>query len=211
MEKPNGNDFTVNNEKTVNSHKTFKIPAMGIAILLLIIIITYMLGYRFTPEQAARANSWIHKDSILMGREDFGAAQVYLFENQDKYYTVIADYKFPFWRSGVNFWANKTEDKIKLVGWCSYTTGGKRITVVPVQCYDENVAYIEMGPEPERLRKDIPLKQTVIFSWEKSIPWNDLNGFAYSKDHKKLYRFGYEIKNNTINPSELRWFPFSQD
>jgi RNA polymerase sigma factor (sigma-70 family) len=43
---------------------------------------------------------------------------------------------------------------VKLVGWCSGKYDEKGITVVPVQCFDEQVAYIEMGTN-NRQRKEV--------------------------------------------------------
>jgi hypothetical protein len=196
--------------KQIRNQEIFRRKILPISIVILLYFgISFVLGYRFTPEEAAKANEWVNQNSILMGKEDFGSTSVYLYEYPDKYYTVITDYKFPFWRSSASFWANKTEDNIKLVGWCSYGDKKKFLTVVPIQNYDKNVAYIEMGPVTDRIHKETPLNQTIIFSWNKSIPWNDLNAIAYSKDKEALYHLGYEIKNSTII-SELRWLPIEK-
>lgn len=97
---------------------------------------------------------------------------------------------------------------MKLVGWCSCAgDNGKDITVVPVQSFDENVAFIEMGSGADLQRKAVKPGEVLLFSWEKLKTLNDLNAIAYSSDHKELYKLRHEIINSTMRASELRWLP----
>lgn len=178
----------------------------------LIIVIIYMIilllsGARFTPNQVIKTSPWIDKSSVLLATVNSSPYKVYVYENTDKYHTILVKYKFPFWRSDISSWANKTNDKVKLVGWCSYSDGKIGITVVPVQSFDDNVAYIKMGFGTDLQQKMVKTGEVLLFSWTKSIRWNDLDAIAYSSDNKELYKLGYEIINSTIHPDELRWLP----
>ncbi|WP_312106522.1 hypothetical protein [Lachnoclostridium sp.] len=170
-------------------------------------IILLLSGARFTPTQVVKSSSWIDKSSVLLGTVNSSPYKVFVYENTDKYHNILVKYKFPFWRSDSSSWANKTNDKVKLVGWCSYSEGSNGITVVPVQSFDDNVAYIKMGSGADLQQKMVKTGEVLLFYWTKSIRWNDLNAIAYSSDNKELYKLGYEIVNSTIHPDELRWLP----
>ena len=121
----------------------------------------------------------------MLGEAEIGSYKVFFYENDDKYHTIITEKWCFLWKlNSSSFWANKFDDTVKLVGWCSITdTGnGEGLTAIPVQSYDERVAYIEMGPEDYRIMKSVSFGDTVIFAWDKGIPWNDLNAIAYSSD-----------------------------
>lgn len=171
--------------------------------------ILFLSGTRFSPNQVAKASQWVDNTSVLLGTVESPPYTVYVYENADEYRTVLVECRFPFWRSNSSSWANKAEDLVKLVGWCSYADveNGKGITVVPVQSVDDNVAFIEMGSGADLQRKTVKAGGVLLFSWEKSIRWNDLNAIAYSSDNKELYKLGYEITNSTIHSDELRWLP----
>lgn len=175
--------------------------------------ILFLSGARFFPSQAAKGTTEIDNSSVLLGTEGKFPYKVYVYENAENYCTVITEFKFPLWRSDCILWAKNEGDMVKLVGWCSYgkTDAGKGITVVPVQALDENVAYIEMGLGEDRQSKEVKRGETVLFSWDKQIPWNDLNAIAYSMDKKALYSLGYEIVNSTIHSDELRWLPYEEE
>ncbi|MGB8455794.1 MAG: hypothetical protein WCD89_26195 [Anaerocolumna sp.] len=186
-----------------------------IGLLLIVcsyVIISLISGARFFPDQVVKTSRWIDDNtSVLLGTVESPPYKVYVYENADEYRTVLIGYKFPFWRLNGSSGRNKTMDIVKLVGWYSYINGetGKGLTVVPVQSFDDNIAYIEMGSGTDLQRKVVNAGEVLFFSWEKSIRWNDLNGIAYSSDNKELYKLRYEIINSTIHPDELRWFPIN--
>lgn len=195
------------NSKKVKNNKLqlFKIVVVPI---ILFCFISYSLGYRLTPYKSSQAVEEITDKSILLADIKMDSYHVYFYENEDVYRTIICQYNFPFWKSSINFYANKTEDKVKLVGWCSAGDNRGAITMIPVQNFDENVAYIEMGFNVGRYAQETPVGDVIVFTWDKSIPWNDLDGIAYNKSGEPLYYMGYEIKNNTIHPDELRWLEY---
>lgn len=185
---------------------------IGIVLILCVtsfIAYNYVEGVRFDAQQAVKSSRYVDKKSVLIGEVEINSYKVFFYENDDKYRTIITEKSYSVWKlNGNSFWANKTDDKVKLVGWCSMTeTDGRGLTAIPVQSYDKQVAYIEMGPEDVRIKKDIAYGKTAIFAWDKSILGNDLNAVAYSSDDKPLYKLGYEIINNHFNSDELRWLP----
>lgn len=184
-----------------------KVMTMLLFFIGIYVAISFAAGSRFTPDQALKVSEWIDHTSVLLGKVDSDKYQVYVYENSDVYRTIVVEYKFPFWRQNVSSWANKTQDKVKLVGWCSYNDYKNGITVIPVQNFDEQVTYIEMGSDSDLQRKEIKVNEVLLFTWKKSLRWNDLNAVAYSSDNKALYKLGYEINNSTIHADELRWFP----
>lgn len=185
---------------------------IGIALILCVttlIAYVYAQGIRFDAQRAANSNRYVDEESVLLGKAEINPYKVFFYENEDKYRTIITEKACFVWKNSSSFWAKKTDDKVKMVGWCNIadSENGKGITAIPVQSYDKQVTYIEMGPKEARIRKDIPYGITVIFAWDKSIRWNDLNAVAYSSDSKPLYKLGYEIVSNHINTDELRWLP----
>lgn len=174
----------------------------------------YVQGLRLDAQQAAGTNRYVDEQSILLGEVEIGSYKAFFYENDDKYRTVLTEKAFGMWKRGSgSSWANKTDDKVKMVGWISMSNveSGKGITGIPVQSFDRQVAYLEMGPEGRRITKDAPYGETVIFAWDRAIRWNDLNGIAYSGEGKPLYRLGYDMANTPIRTDELRWLPVSPE
>lgn len=199
-----------NNGDDAKKIKKNKLQIFKIVVVLVILFcfISYSLGYRLTPYQSSQAVEEITDKSILLADIKMDSYHVYFYENEDKYRTIICQYNFPFWKSNIRFYANKTEDKVKLVGWCSAGDSRSAITMITIQNFDENVAYIEMGFNAGRYAQETPVGDVIVFTWDKSIPWNDLDGIAYNKSGEPLYQLGYEIKNNTIHRDELRWLEY---
>lgn len=194
--------------RRIRKRKTITIACIILIVISVIYFAqAYANGKRIEAYASAQSSHWIDEESILLGEVEMYPFHIFLYENEDKYRTIATKYSFPFWELGSSSWANKTDDLIKLVGWYSVTSDGEGITVVPIQCFDDNVAYIKMGDNDDRLRKEVKVGEVVIFSWATSLRWNDLNGIAYSKDDKPLYKLGYEIENSFIKTDELRWLP----
>jgi len=132
--------------------------------------------------------------------------KVFLYDDVDKYQTITVERIGPFWKlNGFSTYVNKTNDSLKLIGWCHLQIKDKGVTVVPVQSFDRNVAYIKMGSFSDELIKDIPYGEIVVFTWDKIVRWNDLNAVAYSNEDKPLYTLGYEIINSYIDINGLKW------
>ncbi|GIM30289.1 hypothetical protein CPJCM30710_29550 [Clostridium polyendosporum] len=88
--------------------------------------------------------------------------------------------------------------------------GNKQITVISVQTTDPNVKLIEAGSGPDKQRKPIDVNETVIFSWDKVIPFNEINAVAYNKNNVKVYEYRYPKNTTIIRTEDLRWYGMLQ-
>lgn len=170
----------------------------------------YADGVRFAARQAAQSSRYVDEKSVLLADMQVNSYRLFFYENDDKYRTILTHNILGVWKlNGNSFWANKTDDAVKLVGWCSLEDPekGLGIMAVPVQSFDAHVAYIEMGPQDDRIKIDVAPGDLAIFSWCYSLRWNDLDGVAYDADGRPLYELGYEVNGGTIKPNELRWLP----
>ena len=168
----------------------------------------YLTGVRFHAQQAARASSYVDEGTILLADADIDSHRIFFYENADQYNTVLTKKYLIMWgNSSGSFRVPKTDDAVKLVGWCSFGDGQNHegFTAIAVQNYDEDVMYIKMGPDNDRVVQNTPCGETTVFLWNKCIRWNDLNAVAYSVDEKPLYQLGYETENNQIITDELKW------
>jgi hypothetical protein len=197
--------------KRLRRRKIINACIIVVVILVLFFGYSYGTGKRFDSYSCAQNSYFINEDSVLLGEVDMFPFHIYLYENDDKYQTIGTQYSFPFWSSICNFGINKTDDLVKLVGWHSQTYGEDSIMVVAVQCFDENVAYIEMGKETDRQRKIVTTGEVIIFSWDYTMTSGELNGVAYSEDGKSLYRLGYDMTDNIINIGDLGWLPIDDE
>lgn len=57
------------------------------------------------------------------------------------------------------------------------------------------------------MTKNLNGTNPIIFSWNKSIRWNDFNGIEYSKDREPIYEYRYPKDTNFIEKKDLRWYP----
>ncbi len=196
--------------KRIKKRKMYLSACLALFVIIVFFFAqAYAVGKRIDSFTAAQNSRWIDEESVLLDELDMYPYHIYLYENEDKYRTIVTHYAFPFWEPGGSSWANKTDDVIKLVGWYSGGTNGKGVTVVPIKSFDEKVAYIEMG-STDRLRKEVRPGQIVVFSWSSVMRWNELDGIAYSEAGEPLYKLGYETSGQTIKTDELRWLPVSE-
>ncbi len=93
-------------------------------------------------------------------------------------------------------------DLIKIVGWGSW----ENATVYAVEVNDDEVSYIEIGSDSERIRKYINESKIIIFSWDKAVRWNDFNGIAYSEEGNAIYEYRYSDGTNYLKPEDLKWY-----
>jgi len=166
------------------------------------------LGYRFTGLQAAKNNFEISKGAQLIGQVNYNWGNVYLFKTNKGPRTIISKRFGLLWSASVGFSMNDSNDAISVVGWGNDT----KCTVYAVEALDNNVKYIEMGSEGSRIRKYVGKENPIIFSWNKSIPWNDFNGIAYSTNGEAIYELRYPQNKSYINPTDdLKWFFISKN
>ena len=177
-------------------------------ILLSFVSFLFISGYRFTPMQAIKSNSFIKGDFNVFGEINRDWVTVYLLDTQEGIKTAAAEKNLLMWKcSAVIYFYDEIikNDKVKTVGWESFTGKNEQITVFAVQTSDPDVKYIEAGSDSERQRKEIRLDETIIFVWDKAV--SDLNAIAFNQDNIQLYKYTYNpMQLNHIDQKELRWY-----
>jgi hypothetical protein len=184
---------------------------LGVAsIILLITLFFYLGGYKLDALSAARANSFVPKDSVLLDEVDYPWGTVFIFDSPEKPITVISFKSFGFlWVSRMSTYYFHNDDPIKTIGGVSYSDDkGRATTVISVLLNDPQISYLDIGPEGSRIRKKATLNVPITFSWNKSFPWNDFNAKAFNEDGKVLYEYRY-AKSNYIRTENLKWYPVS--
>lgn len=177
-----------------------RIVVLSIPVLVLLII----SGYRLTGIQAAKAHFAVGRDVQLLGQVQYDWGSIYILNTPKGYRTAISERYGFLWRTQDATYMFENSDLIKTVGGVSVL---ERATVYAVEVTDEKVSYIEIGPQPDRIRKYSGDGNPIIFSWDKSISWNDFNGIAYSKEGVPIYEYKYPRDTNFIKHEDLRWYP----
>lgn len=184
-----------------------------IVIVIILLSYGYIRGIRFDARRAAETNRYIDKESVLLGKAAVNSHEIFFYENEDQYHIIMTERAFFGWKpSNSSFYAKKTNDPVEMVGRYSMAASrdGNGLTAIAVQSCDKDVSCIAMGPVDNRIEKDITCGDAVIFTWNTSIRWNDLNAIAYSDDGNPLYLLAYEIAGGQIKADELRWLPVNE-
>lgn len=179
-----------------------KLKIMGV-ISILVLGFLFITGYRLTGIQAAKAHFEIGRDAQLLGYERYDWGNIYIFNTSKGYRTAISQRLGFLWRAKNAFYTYENSDLIKTIGGGS----NEKATLYALEVTDEKVAYIEIGTGIDRIRKNVSDASPIIFSWNKSISWNDFNGIAYSKDGEQIYEYRYPKDTNYLNHQDLRWYP----
>jgi hypothetical protein len=165
----------------------------------------------FTSASAVESISWVEDSSNYITKESVGPFEVYVYENEESYQTVVTRYQFPYWNVGYRNTCKKfPDDSVLLLGRVSMSHNDDAITFLSVQNNDPKVSYIEIGPEGDRIRKQAPVGEVLTFSWERSYRWNDENAIAYSEDGTPIYELGYDMVGNTIKTENYHWISVSE-
>ncbi|TNJ63769.1 hypothetical protein FE784_23915 [Paenibacillus hemerocallicola] len=176
---------------------------------MLLVTLFFILGeYKLNALSAARANSSVPKDSVLLDKVDYPWGKVFIFDSSEKPITAISFKSFGFlWVSRMSTYYFHNEDPIKTIGGTSFSDDkGRAATVFSVLLNDPTVSYLEVGPDENRLRKKAELNEPITFYWDKSIPWNDYNAKAFNENGKVLYEYRYP-ETNYIRIEDLKWYP----
>lgn len=183
-----------------------------IAVVLLIafgIWFTYSSGYRLSSSEAAMAHFDVGKSATEFGEVNLQWGKVYLFNTSKGPRTVLATKEGFLWQAPVTVYFSQSPDNVKTVGWMSYNGKQGHAMVFAVETSDPAVSYIQVGPATDRIKKEITVKEPVVFSWNKEIDINNLNPLALSKDGKVLYEYRYPKDTTTITSEDLKWYPVS--
>jgi len=181
-----------------------------IPLLIVIVMIFFISGYRLTALSAAKSNSFLSRDAELMEKYDTGSSVIFLFKNdkEEIYQTVHSEKSGVLFRSSASTYIPYNSDKIQTVGGISVTTKNDETTLLSVISYDEEVAYIEAGVEPYIERKEISKGERVSFLFPFSEQIDFLYPTAFNKDGKKLYHYGYPKDTNVFNGEDFKWHKF---
>ncbi|RIX59221.1 hypothetical protein D3P08_03435 [Paenibacillus nanensis] len=186
-----------------------KFPKLSIATAALIIlsIFGYASGYRLDGLSAARANTLVPKDSVLIDEVMFSWGGIYVFDSSEKPVTAISTKKFGLlWTSKSSVWQFHHNDSIKTIGSATFNESGKKATILCVLVNDSNISYIEAGPGENRIIKHVQIGEPLTFSWEESIQTDRLSPKAFDKNGKLLFDYRYP-ETSFIRQEDLKWYP----
>ncbi|MDD4568856.1 MAG: hypothetical protein PHE70_01810 [Tepidanaerobacteraceae bacterium] len=188
-----------------------KVKARYIFIVFLVLVLyLYFNGYRLTPRQAANAHSFLERDAQVISEVDVGWGYAYIYKVPDYYLTVMATKRGFLWRAPTSSHTkdiNDKDDKIRTIGWMSYTNSEKeKATILVIENKDKNVVTIEAGKETQRNKRNIGNGELVTFVWDEALFSHDINPVALSKDNRELYRYGYPLGTTTFRDKDLKWY-----
>lgn len=178
-----------------------------VPLLILIIFIFFISGYRFTALSAAKSHSFLSKDAELIEQYDTGSSFIFLFKSDEEeiYQTVLSEKSDVLFRGSVSTNIPYSSDKIQTVGGISVTTENDAATLLSVISHDEEVAYIEAGVDPYVERKEISKGERISFLFPFSEQIDFLYPTAFNKDGKKLYYYGYPKDTNVFRSEDFKW------
>jgi len=177
-------------------------------LLVVILLIMYMAGFRLSPEAAAKAHAFLEKDSLLVHTEETSLGKVYVYVQDDYYLTIMPEKKFLLWRAPASVTTKGINDKndlIRTIGSLSVTTDKGAVTVMVINVKDDNVKYIEAGIELQRERQEVKKDKNVVFVWDKPYLYHQVNPIALSGTGEILYKYQIPMNNASIDQKELRW------
>ncbi len=183
------------------------------SLLFLIIFIVFIGGYRFTALSAAKSHSFLSKNAELMEQYETDSSVISLFRNNEEqtYQTVLSEKSGMFFRGSVSTNIPYSSDKVQTVGGISATTENDAVTLLSVISYDEDVAYIEAGVEPNLERKAISKGERISFLFPFNEQLDLLNPTAFNKEGKKIYYYGYPKNTNVFRIEDYKWHKIDEN
>ncbi|ENH96919.1 hypothetical protein J416_08412 [Gracilibacillus halophilus YIM-C55.5] len=181
--------------------------------IIIIIVILFFSGYRFTAFSAAKSHDFLPVDADVVEQHDIGSSVIYLFKSDEEemYHTVLSEKKCFFYHSDVSTYTPFRSGDIQTIGGIRYTTKDEEATMMSVISNDKEVAYIEAGAEPYTKKKKIKIGEPITFLFSYSKPINQLNAVATNKEGEELYYYGYPENATHININEdLRWYKIDE-
>lgn len=122
-------------------------------LLVAILFIMYIAGFRLSLEAAAKAHAFLEKDSLLVHTEETSLGKVYVYAQDDYFLTIMPEKKFLLWKAPTSVTTKGINDKndlIRTIGSLNATTDKGSVTVMVINVKDDNVRYIEAGIELKR-------------------------------------------------------------
>ncbi|WP_042202228.1 hypothetical protein [Paenibacillus camerounensis] len=178
-----------------------------IFIIIILLFVGYLSGYRLTGLSAARANSFVPKDSVLLDTVDYSWGSIYIFDSPEKPVSAISTKTLGLmWSSRLSAYHYHSDDPVQTIGGVSYGDSGEEATVLSVLINDPEVSYIEAGPEGNRTKKEARIGEPLTFSWDEAFQLDRLSPQAFNNNGELLYEYKYPVQT-IIDPSKLKWYP----
>ena len=180
----------------------------SIPLLIAVLLICFINGYRFTAIGAAKSHSFLPKDAELVEQFDTGSSVLFLFKSDEEevYYTVLTEKSGVFYRGNSSTHIPYSTDKIQTVGGMSFTSADDEASLLSVISYDDEIAYIEAGTETDVERKEINKGERISFLFPYSEQLDFLYPRALNKEGEILYYYGYPKNTNVTYSGDLKWY-----
>lgn len=191
--------------KKLKSMKASKKLIYILVFFLLTSLFLYFAGYHITVKGALNSTKIINKDSIYLGKAETKSYSAYFYENEDTYDTIIVRRKALWIKSECSFWSNKTDNMIETAGGCHIGDLTSGITTIPIVCKDENVSYITIDADGEKITKDIKPNKITAFTWNRGVSREDIFGTAYDENRDVLY----SMNSPKFDAREKNWITWS--
>ena len=180
---------------------------MGIIVLGGLYI--FVTGYRLSPMQAVRANTFVPGNANLIEEVDLEWGKCYLLQTPDQFFMAGCEKDGFLWVSHITCYTDRRPDDgvntLAYLGWGP--ADDKRVTIFAVQTSDPQVAYVEAGEGSDRTRQSVSPGTPVVFQWTHTEIWlDDLAAHALSADGRLLYEYRYADESH-CDSRELLWYP----
>jgi hypothetical protein len=183
---------------------------LSIFIFISIVAVLFLSGYRFTAKSAVEAHSFLNKGSTFVSVVKSHLGDVYIYRVDDYYVTILPEKRGLLWvapSSGSTKDINDKSDKVRTIGWVSYTSSKISGTVMVIEVNDENVSFIEAGSTDERVKKKVEKGKCVVYEWNKAYYPHNVSPVALSQNGSELYMYSYDPATPYFTDTkELRWY-----
>ncbi|MCA1055777.1 hypothetical protein LCM10_12340 [Rossellomorea aquimaris] len=174
---------------------------------MLLSIIFFLSGYRFTALGAAKGKPFISGDDALIETQEVGGDVLLLFKSdkENEYRTVLSEKEGPFYVSRTSTYIPIREDELQTIGGMSYADEDEAFCYLSIESNDEEVAYIEAGESDNRERKQVGKGERVSFVFPFSQQIDFMDAAAYNAKGEKLYYYGYPQGTHIFDDKDLKW------
>ncbi|MFG6149319.1 hypothetical protein [Halobacillus sp. B23F22_1] len=185
-----------------------------IGLILILTTIALPLIFLFAYEPSFTAKGAVEKhfeyenDLRYINKIEAGQFQAWLFndENEREYKTFLVKKDGFFYESPLSTYIEHQPDApLETLSSIDYADETDVLTLFVVQSQDSEVAKIEAGEETNRQEKEVEEGEKAVFSWDRSISFDEMNAAAYGEHGESLYYFGIE-QDNTANVDNVGWF-----
>lgn len=180
---------------------------MAAAACIFLLLIGCMGGYRLDGLSAAKANSFVPKDSVLLDKVNYRWGSIYIFDSPEKPVTAVSRKTLGFlWSSKLTTWHYHRDDPIRTIGGTTIGTPGETATVIGIVADDPAIVYVEAGVDGNRIRAEVQAGEPLSLAWDDPVQLDKLKPQAFSHEGELLYEYRYPVSNYT-RQEELKWYP----